>query len=405
MGQRMKKHILVISQYFYPENFRINDICAEWVKRGYEVTVITGIPNYPKGKFFKGYGLFQKRKEEYEGVHIIRIPIISRGKGSIRLILNYFSYVFSGFFWKLFTRIKADKVFIFQLSPMTQALVGVWYAKKRKIPCTIYVQDLWPENVEAVTGIHNKSIINGINKMVNYVYANCQQILATSPSFVKRLEERTSVYDKEGNSKVKYWPQYAEEFYKPALKEALGDLEISNTFRIVFTGNIGYAQGLDILPKTASLLKAKGIVCEFVIIGDGRYREELEKEIEREKVQDMFSLLGRKNPEEIPSYLALCDAAFISFADSPLFEMTIPAKLQSYIACGMPIIASANGETKRVVEEAKCGFCAKIGDADALSKIIIKMKELEDDRELRKNALTYSKTHFDKKVLMDSLNM
>ena len=120
----MKKHILVISQYFYPENFRINDICKEWIKRGYEVTVVTGIPNYPQGKFFKGYGWFKKRKECYEGINVIRLPIISRGKGSIRLALNYFSYVVSGFFWKLFTRIKADKVFIFEVSPMTQALVG-----------------------------------------------------------------------------------------------------------------------------------------------------------------------------------------------------------------------------------------------------------------------------------------
>lgn len=402
----MKKHILVISQYFYPENFRINDICKEWINRGYEVTVVTGIPNYPKGKFFEGYGLFKKRKEEYEGVHIIRLPIVSRGKGSLRLVFNYFSYVFSGFFWKTFTRIKADKVFIFEVSPMTQALVGVWYAKRRKIPCAIYVQDLWPENVEVVTGIHNKTIIGAIDKMVNYIYKNCQLILATSPGFVKRLEERNSVWDETGISKVKYWPQYAEEFYKPAEKKDLKDLKISNMFRVAFTGNIGYAQGLDILSRTAELLKKENVQCEFVIIGDGRYMEEFQKEIAERKVDEMFLLLGRKKPEEIPGYLALCDTAFISFADNPLFEMTIPAKLQSYMACGMPILAAASGETKRVVEEAECGLCSEIGNAEKLTEAIASLANSDKSelKTMQNNALKYCNNNFDKKTLLDELD-
>ncbi len=137
-----KKHILVISQYFYPETFRINDIATEWVKRGYKVTVVTGIPNYPEGKFYKGYGWFRNNREIWNGIEIIRIPIIPRGSNSIGLILNYLSFVVSGFFWKCFTRIKTDYVFIFEVSPMTQALFGVWYARRRKIPCYIYVQDL-----------------------------------------------------------------------------------------------------------------------------------------------------------------------------------------------------------------------------------------------------------------------
>ncbi|MDD3141870.1 MAG: glycosyltransferase WbuB, partial [Lachnospiraceae bacterium] len=148
----MKKQILVISQYFHPEQFRINDICKEWVKRGYKVTVITGIPNYPQGKYYKGYGLLKKRKEIYKGIEVIRIPLIPRGKNTLMLVLNYSSFVIAGFFWEMFTKIKADLMFIFEVSPMTQALPGIWYAKKRKIPCYLYVQDLWPENVEIITG-------------------------------------------------------------------------------------------------------------------------------------------------------------------------------------------------------------------------------------------------------------
>lgn len=400
----MKKHILVISQYFYPENFRINDICKEWVKRGYEVTVVTGIPNYPQGKFYKGYGWFRKSKECYEGINIIRIPIISRGKGSIRLAMNYFSYVFSGFFWKLFTRVKADKVFIFEVSPMTQALVGIWYAKKRKIPCYIYVQDLWPENVEIVTGIHNKHIIGAIDKMVNYIYKNCEKILATSPSFVKRIEERESAWNAEA-SKVIYWPQYAEEFYRPVEKIELSDMPQNEKIKIVFTGNIGYAQGLDILPKVAEVLKRDKVECQFIIIGDGRYREEFEKEIEQREVSDMFALLGRKNPEEIPYYLAWCDVAFLSFADNSLYKMTIPAKLQSYMACGMPILAVAGGETKRIIEEAECGIVCGMSDVSLIAENIKKQAKLSCEAVecMKRHAREYGERYFCKEMLMNQI--
>lgn len=400
----MKQHILVVSQYFYPEEFRINDICREWVKKGYKVTVVTGIPNYPQGKFYQGFGWINKRREEYEGIQIVRLPIIPRGRNAVMLLLNYVSFVISGFFWKIFTKIRADKVFIFEVSPMTQALVGVWYAKRRRIPCYIYVQDLWPENVEVVTGIHNKQIIHAIDRMVDYIYRNCKKILATSPSFKKRIEERRSAW-KEGESKVIYWPQYAEEFYQPARRVELQDMPDDGIFKVVFTGNIGYAQGLDILPKTAALLKQQKIECRFVIIGDGRYREEFEREIEQNNVKDMFLLLGRKKPAEIPYYLAWCDVAFISFADNPLFEMTIPAKLQSYMACGIPILAVAGGETKRIIEEAGCGYVCALGDFQMLTECLRKIHTIsaEEKQKLRNHAETYTTQFFSKIKLLGEL--
>lgn len=401
----MKRHILVISQYFYPENFRINDICREWVKRGYKVTVLTGIPNYPQGTFYKGYSWIKRRREEVDGIKIVRIPLIARGNNSIMLGLNYLSFVISGFFWNLFTNIEADKVFIFEVSPMTQALVGVWFAKRKKIPCYIYVQDLWPENIEIVTGIHNKKVISLIDKMVNYIYANCEKIFATSPSFVKRLEERSSVY-KEEHSKVVYWPQYAEDFYQPAEKKILPDVQDDSSFKIVFTGNIGFAQGLDILPRVAGGLKEQGKNCSFYIIGDGRYRERLEQQIKKYKVEDLFFLLGKKNPEEIPQYMSHFDVAFLSFADNPLFEMTIPAKLQSYMACGKPILAAANGETKRIISEAKCGKICGLGDEKALIEAITELMQEtpENMRKMSENAMFYFQSHFEKKRLLDEID-
>lgn len=399
----MKQHILVLSQYFYPEDFRINDICHELGKNDYEITVITGIPNYPSGTFYDGYGWFKKREEIIDGIRIIRLPIIARGKNAITMLINYLSFVVSGYFWNLFTKIKADRVFIFEVSPMTQALVGVWYAKKRKKPCYIYVQDLWPENVEAIAKIHNKIVLKSINKMVDYIYKNCKIILATSPSFKTRIEQRESAW-KNNKSKVIYWPQYAEDFYKPETKKPQVDLVNIGAFNIGFTGNIGYAQGLNILPQTAEILKQKQVDCKFIIIGDGRYREELEHEIENRKVEDMFLILGRKAPKDIPFYLAWCNAAFISFAENPLFEMTIPAKLQSYMACGVPILAVADGETKRIIEEAECGQCVTDRNARKLELAIEYMIQNQDNqKKWGDNSLKYSKSYYKKDKLVEEL--
>ena len=391
-----KKHILVITQYFYPEPFRINDMCIEWVKRGYKVTVLTGIPNYPQGEFYDGYSTKEKRSENWNGVDIIRIPIVARGHSSLKLFLNYISFVVSGFFWKLRTKVKADYVFTFEVSPMTQALIGVWYTKKHKVPNYLYVQDLWPENVEIVTGITSPVVIKPISSMVNYIYKNCTDIFATSPSFVKEIQKR--VKDKE---KVHYLPQYAEDFYIPVKKQAVPEIPQNDKFKVIFTGNIGQAQGLDILPKTAQLLRDENI--EFVIVGDGRYREEFEKEISQCGVSDMFVLIERQPAEYIPQLLAACDAAFISFQNAQLWRMTIPAKLQSYMACGMPIIASAFGETQRIIEEAECGLCAPIGDEKALAQHILKLKK-EDLSAMAEKSRSYYKKHFDKQSVMDGLN-
>lgn len=393
---KQKKHILVLSQYFYPEPFRINDMCKEWVKRGYKVTVLTGIPNYPYGKFYEGYGYTKRRKEIWNGMEIIRIPLIPRGNGAIGMICNYLSFVVSGFFWNLFTRLQADCVFIFEVSPMTQALVGVWYAKKRKIPCYLYVQDLWPENVEIVTGIHSRLVLEPIGKMVNYIYKRCNRIFVTSQSFAGEIVKRGVAEEK-----VEFWPQYAEEFYQP-----LEQVKKNDEFVITFTGNIGKAQGLDILPKVAAILKAQNCRVKFKIVGDGRYKEEFIYEIEKSEVAEMFEIIGRQPAETIPGILSESNAAFLSFMDNPLFAKTIPAKLQSYMACSMPIIASATGESEHIIQEAGCGVCCPIGDAEQLANEIIKMTSMpeQDKIMMGENARKYCEEHFDKKKLMDYID-
>lgn len=393
----MSKHILVVSQCFYPEQFRINDICCDLVKRGYKVTVLTGIPNYPQGKFYPGYGWFRKRKETWNGIDIIRIPLIARGHSSVGMVLNYFSFVISGFFWKLFTRLKADVVFNFETSPMTQALVGVWYAKRRKVPFYIYVQDLWPENVEIVTGIHSRLVLGPIDKMVDYIYKHSKKILVTSPSFAEVIKNRVQEPEK-----VLYWPQYAEEFYVPCDPGPVPQIPQDETFKVVFTGNIGYAQGLEILPQTAKLLKAQGNSrVRFVLVGDGRYKEKLLEEIRQSGAREYFLLIDRQPAQRIPQLLAACDAAFVSFMDDPLFEKTIPAKLQSYMACAMPIVAVAKGETARIVRQADCGVVSPLGDSAQLAQNLAALMDSTDLARQAENARAYFLAHFEKQKLMD----
>ncbi len=406
MGKHIK-HILLISQYFYPETFRVNDMACEWVKRGYKVTVLTGIPNYPMGKYFEGYDRKHRTRETWNGVDIIRIPLIARGNSFNKLMnaagmaANYFSFVISGKKWvksKEAKDLHADLVFTVEVSPMTQALIGVWYGKRYKVPTYLYVQDLWPENVETVTGIHNRAIIGPIDKMVDKIYRETGTIFTTSPSFVEAIVNRKVPVDKK---KVYYWPQYAEGFYRPLPPQHAEEIPDDASYKIAFTGNIGTAQGLDVLPRAAALLKNENV--KFVIVGDGRYQAEFERQISELGVREKFIMIPRVPAEKIPNILSACDAGFISFNKTALWENTIPAKLQSYMACGKAIIASASGETKRIIEEAGCGICCEIGNAEALVKGIEKMMKA-DSIKMGGKARQYFEEYFDKKKLMDKMD-
>ncbi|WP_423334776.1 glycosyltransferase family 4 protein [Neobacillus sp. 19] len=286
---------------------------------------------------------------------------------------------------------------------MTQALPGVWFAKKRNIPCYLYVQDLWPENVEIITGITNKTIIGSIGKMVDYIYKRCTKIYTTSNSFKESIEKRGVPSDK-----VEYWPQYAEDFYIPIEKTTIDEIPDDGVFNIIFAGNIGNAQGLDILPKTAVLLKKSNLKrnIRFNIIGDGRYKDTLVNLVNSANLSDMFNFIPKQPATRIPQFMAANDAAFLCLTDSPLFAMTIPAKLQSYMACGIPIIASADGETNRILEESNAGVSSPAGDAQRLSEIIIdlSLKTQEELTKLGFNARDYYDNNFNKNELLNRMD-
>lgn len=394
------KHILVISQYFYPEQFRVNDICTEWIERGYNVTVVTGIPNYPQGEFYEGYDYNHNRTETWNGVDIIRLPIKPRKSGAYNLAMNYASFVIEGRKWIKNTNLKADEVFVYEVSPMTQALVGVWYAQKNHIKCNIYVTDLWPENVEIVLGIHNKAFIGPIGVMVDYIYKRCDYIFTSSRSFIDKIAARGI-----NNKKIVYWPQYAEDFYHKVEKKESLEIPNDGVTNLTFAGNIGTAQGLDVLVEAAKILCQKEIMIRFNIIGNGRYEEQLKEHIKLNHVENYFNFIERKPADEIPNYFAWSDAALITLAKSEVYSMTIPAKTQSCLACGMPVIVSADGEIQNIIREANCGLCSDAGDSKSLAENILNFVMMpQNQREiLSMNALEYYKKNFEKKMLMDRM--
>lgn len=394
------KKIQVASQYFFPEQFRINDICKELTFRNYEINVITAIPNYPEGTFFKGYSFFKHRTENYDGMGIKRLPIIPRGKTFLSLFLNYLSFVLSGFFWARLTKDTANMVFIYQLSPISMALPGIWFAKRRKIPVFLYVLDLWPESFQTISK-SNFLINHLLLKLSCYIYHNATKILVSSEGFIPSITNKSVPHEK-----IIYWPQYAEDFYRPLEYLSRQSCEIPNDgqVNITFTGNIGVAQGLDVLVRTACLLKEDGIYVRFNIIGDGRYLDKMKQFCQDSKVNEYFNFLGKKPAIQIPEYLARSDAALICLSRDPLFALTLPAKVQSYMACAKPLIAAADGEIQKIIKDAEVGFFADAGDHEGLARAIkaFLMTSQEERAVMASSALTYYEGNFSKTMLLDS---
>ncbi len=384
--------ILIISQYFYPENFRINDLAVELKKRGHIITILTGLPNYPKGEYFEGYSNKKNNDEIWNGIPIYRCKLRPRKTGSVNLIRNYLSFVIeANKKLKELENQDFDLIYVFEVSPITVALPAIKFKKKKKIPIVINIQDLWPENIIAVTGITNPIIIGFVNKMVNYIYKHCNLILTASPSFVDKIKDRIKNKDK-----VKYWPQYS--IVSKTSEDAF--LYNKDFFNIVFTGNIGEAQGIDLAIEAAKILKDKKICWHFV--GDGRNREKLEEMVKEYGVEERVIFHGFHPEKEIPKYLKDADAALLILKPNPIFEMTIPAKLQTYLACGVPILGCVSGEGKRIIEESQAGIVSDEISVEALVETCQKFICLNssDLNEYKNKAYQYGEDNFNKLELI-----
>jgi colanic acid biosynthesis glycosyl transferase WcaI len=394
-------HVLIVSQYFWPENFRINDIAVSLIKEGHKVTVITGIPNYPDGKFFKGYGFFKNLTESYNGINIIRIPLIPRGNGNgFRLILNYISFMAFACLIAPFLKIpKYDIVFGYEPSPVTVALPAILLKKIHKIPFVFYVLDLWPESVSAVGAVKSKTILNTIKLLVNYIYKNCDKILVPSRGFISNIKSYGI-----DDQNIIYWPQWAEEIFNSKNYDNYDIEKLPDGFKIFFAGNIGAAQGLDIIINAAKLLRGYKKIY-WIIIGDGRMKPWLEEQIDKYNLNENIILLGRKPIEMMPNYFLAADSLFLSLKNDPIFSLTLPAKIQSYLACGKPIIAAIDGEAANVIADSKSGLSCGANDPDKLAEIVIQLYQMsEDDRiTMGRNGFEYYEKHFKSDLLLKKL--
>ena len=394
--------ILIVSQYFWPENFKINDVAKGLVDKGYDVSVLTGLPNYPKGKIYNGYSFLKNIKEIHEGITIYRSPLIPRGNGSgLRLFLNYFSLAFLASLRVLFIKNNFDKIFVYEVSPVTIGIPAIIAKYRFKAPIYFWVQDLWPESIIAAGGIKNKFIINLISKLTRFIYQHCEKILVQSKAFIPYILNQNV-----SNSKIIYLPNSTESFYnKVDIKNKFKELMPKEGPILMFAGNIGEAQGFNTMIKSASYLNNLGIKVNWVIVGDGRQKELIEKKINDLGLLNCFFFLGSYPSEEMPNFFACADALLVTLKKNLIFSMTIPNKIQSYMACSKPIIASIDGEGGRVILEAKCGLVSPSEDYISFSKSIIGFLKLgANEKELMgKNARLYFEKEFDREKQTNSI--
>jgi colanic acid biosynthesis glycosyl transferase WcaI len=358
--------ILIVSQYFWPENFRVNDLAAEMVRRGHQVTVLTGFPNYPDGAIFPEYAANPPSFLRYKGAEVIRVPLLPRGKGGLRLMLNYLSYAVTASLlgpWRLRGR-KFDATFVFQGSPVTVGLPAIVIKWFKKTPIALWVLDLWPQSLEAVGAVKSPFILGLVDSMVTFIYRNCDRVLGQSRAFLPEL--RRHVNDP---LKVDYLPSWSEDeladFDSHPAPEVTSRHDL---FNIVFTGNIGEAQNLPAVLDAADALRGEPV--RWIIVGDGRQAQWVRDEVARRNLSDQVVLPGRFPLERMPSFFAHADALLATLKTSPAFAMTIPGKVQSYLAAGKPILAMLDGEGAAVVRDSGAGLAVPSGDASALAAAV-----------------------------------
>ncbi len=394
--------ILVISQYFWPENFRINDLVKEWTQRGHEVTVLTGIPNYPVGKVFAAYRDQPNAFAEYNGAEVVRVPLLSRGTGSLRLMLNYLSFVLGACSfgpWRLRGK-PADVIFVFEPSPVTVGLPAVWLGKIKKAPVVFWVLDLWPETLAAIGVVRSPRVLGWVGHMVRFIYNRCTLVLGQSRGFLGSIAQYC-----DEKAKISYFPSWAEDVFTDASVQPAPEVSgWSDGFTVVFAGNIGEAQDMPAVLDAAERLKDNANI-RWIIVGDGRKSDWLQSEVIRRGLDTQVLLPGRFPVDRMPSFYAHADALLVSLKRDPVFSMTIPGKVQSYLMAGIPLLGMLDGEGAAVIREANAGLTCDAGDGAGLAQAVLTLTSmpLEKRKQLGLNGQRYAQQEFGRTHLMDRL--
>ncbi|MBV5329605.1 MAG: glycosyltransferase family 4 protein [Chlorobium sp.] len=391
--------VLILSQYFWPETFRITEVATALRDVGCEVLVLTGQPNYPDGVVFDGYSACFLGAEKHQGLEVFRVPIVPRGRSSaLRLILNYLSFVFSAAVfgpWALRGR-SIETILVFAPSPILQAIPAIWLAWTKGASLVTWVQDLWPESLSATGFVKNSSLLEAVSKVVRWIYRKNDVLLVQSEAFVAPVQKMA------GGTPVLYHPNPGDLAFSKS-EEFESAVEFSAGFNIVFAGNIGTVQALDTVLQTAIMLRQERDI-SFVLIGSGSRLEWLQGEVARLGLENV-RLPGRFPPSAMPAIMAKASALLVSLTGNPIMNQTVPSKIQAYLAAGKPIIAALDGEGARIVCEAGAGLACPAEDAVALAAAVKQLRDMSREQlELMgQNAGNYYRKNFEPRMLATKL--
>ncbi len=404
--------ILVVSQYYWPEPFRITDICEGLIARGHEVDVLTSVPNIPEGKFYDGYGWFRYGEKEHNGVGIERVNVIQRGRDKpLRLALNCASFAFNALFHLHKFRGRGyDAVFNFNNSPVSSIYPAKVFASREKIPYLVYVLDIWPDSMYFLLGMPiqaEQTLFRRLSfKLSRWLYAGAQTLLISSKGMEPKLRDMAL------DNTIEYFPNYPEPV--TAREDAGQSVAIptreslglgADEIVVGFAGNVGKAQGLDKVVEAAAMLQSDGRSVRFLIVGDGSELLNLQAQCASRGVAGRFVFTGWVDGGAVAGYTALCDVMLACLRDNEVLNLVLPAKVQTYMAAGKPVLAFMNGAGAAAVREADCGFVAQAEDAASLCAAIgeIAKTGTTELQRLGANARAYCETNFDREAILDDL--
>jgi glycosyltransferase involved in cell wall biosynthesis len=391
--------VLILTQYFWPETFRINEVAQSLKEAGCEVSILTGQPNYPEGRVFAGYRALGLGRENFAGCRVYRVPLAPRGRAkAFGLAVNYISFVLSAGIagrWLLREQ-RFDVIFVYGISPILQAVPGLLLRRRTGAAVVVWVQDLWPQSLEVTGFLRNRWALALVATVVRWIYRNSDLLLVQSEGFLAPVQAMS------GRVPVEYHPNPGELAFSSGAAGA-PSLRLEPGFNVVFAGNLGWVQALDTVLAAASLLAGLPAV-RFVLIGSGSRRDWLDGEIRRLGLTNV-QLAGRFAPEQMPAILAQASALLVSLARSPTMSQTIPSKIQAYLAAGRPIIASLDGEGARVVELAAAGVACPAEDAGALAEAVRSLHAMSapELQRLGRSGRLYYEQHFEPRMLAERL--
>ena len=385
--------ILVVCQHYWPENFRVTEICEALAARGHQVTALVGLPNYPSGMVPAEYRHFRNRRQMRNGVEIRRCFEIGRRPGKLGLAVNYVSYMTSATVKALLLGRDYDVIYAYSTSPVLMSLPAAVLRCFTSKKLMIYVLDIWPACLAAMNVGEDALLYRFMKRVSRWVYRRADMLIYSSKRFQGYLRDVHGIEVPD----AQYMPQFADDVFRAPLPPG----PASDGINLVFAGNIGKVQAVEVLIRSAALLRDLPI--RWHIVGDGSNEAACRELAAKLALGETVVFYGRRPLEDMPAFYAMADAMLVSMRDDISVNDTLPGKVQSYMAAGKPVLGSIAGETAYVIEQAGCGFCAPPDDPEAFAQVVRRFLACEDREAMGERGRAYYDAHFTKRDHMDRL--